>query len=349
MVITALTKAIAVPREVGELARRILRQHDLVNRDLQIKALHRALLIPVKDARTALRVLEEHGLPALGIVVAALPRRREPTRRSLREILRELAPQCVDKVPRSYYIVGDIALIDLDPSAVAECGEPVARALMELHPRIRAVYAKGSTVGVERVRELIHLGGEARTRTVHREHGISILIDIARAYFNPALGEEHHRLAQRVKHNEVVLDAFTGVGPFALHIARRASAYVLALDINLEALELLAQSTKMNTLRGFIDPVNTDTQYLLNAFRDEVFDHVILNLPHRATQFVEQALRVTKRGGQVHVYTIAESPEKATEKVLSALPTHSVVVDEVRKVLDYAPRKYIYRVTLIKA
>jgi len=340
--------AVAVPIELGEPARRVLRTLRLLPKEVKVVRLYRALLLPIDRnlLDSALRALAEHGIEPLGIVVTAFPARIRRAE-TLRSILSRIAPHCIDKVPRSYYIVGDIALIDLEPEHIAACGPAVAEALMELHPNVKAVYARGATVGIERVRELIHLGGERRTITVHREHGVEMVVDIARAYFNPALGEEHRRVADLASEGSTILDAFSGVGPFALHIAKRVCAYVVALDINIDALRLLVQSIRRNRLRGFIDPLNTDTGFLLPSLRSGVFDHVLLNLPHRAHEYVEEALRVAKPGGRVHIYTIARSPEDAIASI-QPLIRDRARIECVRRVLDYAPRKYIYRVTLVK-
>ncbi len=266
-----------------------------------------------------------------------------------KDLLRDELPKDVlERIPRSFYVVGDIALISLDEDIARRYGSAIAEAIMRLHPSIKAVYARGPRVGVERVTPLIHLGGERRTLAIHKEYGVRILVDIASTYFNPALGEEHRRVAQLVEDGYGVADLFTGVGPFALHIAKLRHCYVIAIDVNPRAVELLSKSIKMNRLRGVVDPIHGDSIHMLKqgCFRSQ-FDAVIMNLPHVAHELVPYALKIVKERGVLHVYTVARSAEEAVEKVCSSEPRARVL--EVRRVLDYAPRKYIYRVTLSRA
>ncbi len=342
---------VAVPRKFGDIAIKTLKNEGLYAKDLRVLQLEDRIAIPVTDLRKASEKLDELGIPHTEIRIC-FPRTERPHGVTLRDLLREKIPrEDLERIPRSFYIVGDIALISLDPDIAERYGSIIAETLMELHPRVRAVYARGETTGIERVRQLLFLGGEPHTRTIHMESGISIVVDIARAYYNPALATEHERIASKIPHGATVLDAFTGVGPFALHIAKRCHSYVIACDINAYALELLRESMKLNKLRGHIDPLNTDSFTLLETLHSiaKEFDYIILNLPHHAIEVTCSALRVTKRGGKIFLYTIAREPSEAISNLVNATtkcPDTNFQVLELRQVLDYAPRKYIYRITV---
>ncbi len=266
-----------------------------------------------------------------------------------KDLLKESLPNDVlSRIPRSFYVVGDIALLSLDEDIAVRYGREIAKAIMQLHPSIKSVYARGPRKGVERVTPLIHLGGERKTRTLHREYGVVIAVDIERAYFNPALGEEHKRVSDSVPDNSVVLDLFTGVGPFALHIAKKRTSYVIAMDINPYAISLLRESIALNKLKGFVEPIVIDSIALLTneGFRKESVDVAIMNLPLEAHKYVGYALKLVRTRGRIHVYTVARTPDEARSKVVNECSTVRVI--EVRRVLDYAPRKYVFRVTLEK-
>lgn len=269
---------------------------------------------------------------------------------SFKTLIKDLVPEDTLKlIPRSYDIVGDIALINL-PKEVLSYGWLVGNAILTLNKNVRAVYAVGITVGDFRVRELIHIAGEEKTSTIHKEYGIKIYVDLKNAYFNPSLSEEHRRIANKVVDGESILDLFTGVGPFTLHILCSRKAYVLANDLNYYATECLRKSLELNrkSVKGVVDIVNSDASELLNSIKSEFFDKAILNLPHKSTYYLGRTLNAIKRGGTVYTYVVAKTKLEALNEVLNAITTQKYEVCEPVRVLDYAPHKYIFRVEITK-
>ena len=345
---------LCVEKHLGEQVLSLIKKLGCLHKDYLVHRVGEDVCIPI-DERCINSI--EQRLPHLGIayrLTFCSPPRSKSIRRgvNLRTLLKEVLPcEVVERIPRSFDVVGDIALIELDPDIAHRYGHIVAEAIMRLQPRVRAVFARGATEGVERVRRLIHIGGENRTQTIHREHGILIAVDIAKAYFNPSLSTEHARVASYVDDHDLVLDLFAGVGPFALHIATRCRAYVVACDINVYALQLLRKSIELNRrrIKGFIEPIAIDSIEAIKSyvFRENTFTHIIMNLPHEAPKLSHYVLRIVSRGGLLHIYGIASSPRdfvSSLEVVRSF--RDSIEIVEVVRVLDYAPRKYIFRATL---
>ncbi len=197
----------------------------------------------------------------------------------------------------SFEVVGDVAIIeDID-------AEHVASVLMSTSRNIKAVIAPISDVeGEFRTRRFRHVAGEARTITIHKEHGLSYRVDLERAYFTPRLGTERLRVARLVRPGDVVLDMFAGVGPFALLMAKKG-ARVIAIDKNPVAVEYLRENARMNKVEN-IEILEGDAGDLAPCIESQA-DHVIMNLPHSASQFLIPAMRATKQGGIIHYYAIA--------------------------------------------
>ncbi len=320
--------------------------------------------VELRRANEALRKLKEEGLLRKGLIPKRaggrllIPVEEDPARaaelvggevceddfevsergRTYKDFLKGALPnEVLASLPRSYDVVGDIAIIRLGEEHL-RFGKAIAEAIMRVAKNVHAVYASLGVEGEWRVPRLVHLGGERRTETVHREYGVRIFVDVAKAYFNPGLGGEHRRVAGLVRDGEVVADLFAGVGPFALHIARVRKALVFAVDINPWAISCLLRSITMNKLIGRVVAVSGDARDFLSVVGDGVLDRVIMNLPHHATEFVPDVLPKLRCGGWAHVYVVATSPEEAVR----AVSQKGLEPVGVRDVIDYAPRKWVF-------
>ena len=270
--------------------------------------------------------------------------------RTFKDLLKSILPEeLLNRIPRSFDIVGDIALINL-PKDLLNYGNYIGNAILSINKNVKAVYAVGPTLGDFRVRKLIHLAGVQKTETVHKEYGILIHVDLARAYYNPSLSFEHFRVASESHDYELILDLFSGVGSFALHIASRYVAKVVAIDINPYAIQCLLKSIALNKrkLRGYVIAINGDASYVLTFFRDAIFDKIIMNLPHKAINYLKEAYRVCKSSGIIYLYHIAGHEFEVTEAVNRYMKGLRYEILELVRVLDYAPHKYIYRVKILK-
>ena len=201
----------------------------------------------------------------------------------------------------SFEIVGDIAIVEAEDSDA----ERVASALMATNRSIRTVIVPISDVeGEFRTRRFRHVAGEEHTLTTHKEHGLRYRVDLQGAYFTPRLGTERLRIANQIRQGDVVLDMFAGVGPFALLMAKKG-ARVIAMDKNPVAVKYMRENARQNKIEN-IEILEGDANELALRYAGRA-DHVIMNLPHSASQFLIPAMKAAKPGGIIHYYAI--SPE----------------------------------------
>ncbi|HSD56562.1 MAG TPA: class I SAM-dependent methyltransferase family protein [Methanotrichaceae archaeon] len=236
----------------------------------------------------------------------------------------------------SFEAVGDIAVVE------DERAEEVASALMSCCRSIKAVIAPISDVeGEFRTRRFRHIAGEKRTITTHKEHGLRYRVDLEGAYFTPRLGTERLRVAEQVNPSDVVLDMFAGVGPFSLLFAKRG-ARVIAIEKNPVAVKYLKENALLNKIQD-IEILEGDAADLAPRY-ENMADHVIMNLPHSAAQFLIPAMRAARNGGVIHYYAIApeESLYRDADLIKKASEQLGFSVNLIHQgiVRSYAPKRY---------
>lgn len=320
--------------------------------------------VPKKKGETVRRMLLELGILDNSLKIGAdevflyLPLTKEPVPDELEsfpeeiELLEfEFKPQ--EKKPVSedllgfspaYEVIGDIALLE-DPELDNQKASRIADALLRTQPNIKTVLKPLTPViGEFRVREFEVVAGEPRTETIHREYGCRYKVDLSRAYFTPRLSTERSRILSQVKEGDTVVDMFAGVGPYSILIAKsKKPSKVLAIDKNPNAVRYLRENIILNSAKN-IEAIEGDAREEAKRFAGTA-DHVIMNLPHSAFEFLDSAVLLAKPCGIIHYYGITPEDdlfESSIELIKEAAEKagRKVEVLEKRVVRSYAPHQY---------
>jgi tRNA (guanine37-N1)-methyltransferase len=214
----------------------------------------------------------------------------------------------VSILPRSFDVIGDIAVIDLPPELGLYAIE-IGMGILQLSPNVRLVVRKlGDVAGKFRTRDLQVLVGSGGMETIHREFSCSYHLDVSSVYFNPRLSHERLRVAKQAKDNEVVVDMFAGVGPYSILIAKlHPSSRVHSIDINPSAIKYLEENIFANGVADRVTPLLGDVRYLSEVKVQGIADRVIMNLPSEAGNYIDAALRILrKEGGLIHFYQFTQ-------------------------------------------
>lgn len=326
--------AVRVPRERGEEVRQRLRGMGLLRPDLQPLQEGASLLLPVQaEARDAL----------LGFPLTTAEFEAQQGKQAPYQELARLPPALKALLPSSFDVVGDIVVVRLPAELRPHAGE-VGRALLEAHTGCRTVLLDEGVHGPERIRRVRPVAGQPRTRTLHREHGLVLEVDLAASYFSPRLATEHARVAEQVRQGEVVLDMFAGVGPFALLIAKLGKAQrVYAVDVNPDAVQAIEANARRNKLHDRVRAVLADADRFAQSVAGQC-DRVVMNLPHSAEAHWEQALLACKPRAVVHYHRILERGQEDAH--LAALQQRALQAGwqaqprERRVVRDYSPTQH---------
>ena len=156
------------------------------------------------------------------------------------------------RVPRSFDVVGDVAVLHslttTDPNERKLIGE----AIMKKNGAIKVVVVRESTMGgTERApgqNGFTTIAGASRSPliTTHNEHGIKCVVDLEHTFFSPRMGPERLRICQQVARGEHILVLFAGVCMDAFQLAGRTEASsIVAIELNEVAIKCARLAHRM--------------------------------------------------------------------------------------------------------
>ena len=250
-----------------------------------------------------------------------------------------------DECRPRFDIIGDIAIIEITDDLKGKEKE-TAKAIVSLHPHIKTVCKKtGKRSGEFRLRGLSCILGR-NTETIHKEHGCQYKLDVKKAYFSPREATERQRTTSQVKPGERIMVMFSGVGPYAIAIARKhPDTQVYAVEKNPDAHMYAEENVKMNRVRAVVTLLLGDARKRCLTFHGKC-NRVVMPLPKGAHEFLDVAIKCLKpSGGIIHFYHWAPEENlfgEAVKIVKEAAKKEgkNVSILEKRKVLSYGPRTW---------
>jgi tRNA (guanine37-N1)-methyltransferase len=188
---------------------------------------------------------------------------------------------------------------------------------MRRHKNVKTVLLQVSPVsGDLRLRRLMHVAGQNKTRTIHSEFGCLFSFDVAKCYFSPRLSHERMRIARRIEPDETVVNMFAGVGCFSIMIAKHANPMkVFSIDISPAAIQFMQENIRLNRVYGKVIPLLGDSKELVHNRLQRVADRVLMPLPEKAREYLPCAVSALKAsGGWIHYYGFEHA--KKTESLV---------------------------------
>jgi len=287
------------PRGVGESVRRRLLADGVFDIRGRVEKDGEFLLFPITEPVyiEGAEVIERDG------------KRRTLRPRSLSDTLGgTLTEDELRELPTSYNVVGDIAILELGEALMPRRRE-IGEALLATFPAIKVAAVKVEQVqGEYRVPKVQVVAGEARSETMHREHGCVYRLDVAKAYFTPRLGSERMRVVSQIRDTERVLVMFAGVGPYAILAAKKTNAEVTAVELNPDAVRYMRWNVLKNRVN--VNVIEGDVRAVVPTLGH--FDRIIMPLPKLADTFLDVAAAALKPHGIIHYYSFAHNTLEAT-------------------------------------
>ncbi len=235
----------------------------------------------------------------------------------------KLSSDEIDDVGRSFEVIGDIGIIELDEALVPKKRE-IAEALVSVQKHLKVVLMKtGDVCGKFRVPEyeVVYESKDRNfswvpkgfrpsraTETVHREHGCRFKVDPACAYFSSKLASERGRIRDMVQDGERILCLFAGVGPFAIVAARGHDVRIVGVEVNPAAVAFFRENVAMNKVSDKVDVILGDVGEVLSDVCG-TFERIMMPAPKNACDYLEDALGKAKIGAFVHFYCFLSEEE----------------------------------------
>jgi tRNA (guanine37-N1)-methyltransferase len=307
--------AIEFPLQRAQTVLSILRGAELVDTDLELCRTDKTLTVPLKQPPSNQIISNIRELDASVIITKQrFVESARPPRNLVEAVKSQIPIGLLEYLPRSYDIIGDIAIVDL-AEPIQPFATAVGKAIQQINPHIRLVVRKlGIVSGTYRIRNLEVLVGTGGTETEHREYSCRYVLDLRTVYFNPRLSNERMRVAKQVRFNETVVDMFAGVGPFSILIAKmHSNARVYACDINPAAVKYLSKNIILNRLVDRVIPIFGDAGILDREGVGSQANRVIMNLPSEAESYLPVALNLLGSEGTIHYYTFASRNESVDD------------------------------------
>lgn len=323
-------KGIKVLKKKGEMTRKKLLEDGTLSKEHRIFADEDHIYFPVTED------ILGHEMVDIEFNII----KKDPT---FDEKISKVLPNDLIPLLRTFDSIGDIAVMEFD-DALLPYSKDIAEIFLQTHKHFKTVLMKGSSViGKYRTREYLHLAGEERSTTRHREHGMIFELDLRKMFYTPRMANERRRVAALVKDGETVIDMFCGVGPFSIAISKYASpATIYAIDLNADAIEYLKRNLELNHVSSIV-PICGDANEEIKALT--AGDRIIMNLPKISDQFLSAAMENVKENGIIHYYTIMEDDEfneieNFIVRKAEQLKRKASIVELV-KIKPYSPYTYL--------
>ena len=231
--------------------------------------------------------------------------------------LRTLLGDALEPVERhvifsSYDVIGDIIIMKI-PNSLQHKKYTIGKLLLESMKHVKCVFLQTSSVdGDFRLRRLELLAGVDRTVTEYHEHGCRFRVDVGKVYFSPRLSTERHRIAERVRDNEIITNMFAGVGTFSILIAKQnPCSTVFSIDSNPKANNFCLVNTRLNNVQDRVFPLCGDAKYIAGNLLAGLSDRVLMPLPEKAMEFVDSAVACLRNNrGSIHYFAHIRAQNK---------------------------------------
>lgn len=237
---------------------------------------------------------------------------------------RHLSDNEFEFLQTAHDIIGTIAILEI-PEELKDREKIIAETLLKINPLIKTVLKKATShEGTFRTQKMTFLVGEDTKEAMYRENGVVLKLNVEDVYFSARLSNERLRVANLVQNGEDILVMFSGCAPYPLVLSKKTGAkHILGIEINPQGHKYGLENIKLNKIKN-IDLICGDVREILPQLKkknpDLKFDRILMPLPKTADEFLDDALRVSKKGTVIHFYDFLDEKnfDEAVNKINTA-------------------------------
>lgn len=168
---------------------------------------------------------------------------------TIKNYLKNIIPDnLLDKVNRSFEIIGDIAITEITPETI-DYQKEIGEAIIKVNSSIKTVLKKsGIHKGEFRTQDLIYIAGENKKETIYTENSIKLKINPETVYFSARLSVERAELMEKLEPNKKVLVMFSGIGPYTFVALKKQPnlSRITSIELNPEGYKFTIENQKLN-------------------------------------------------------------------------------------------------------
>lgn len=250
----------------------------------------------------------------------------------------------------SYDLIGNIAIIKSDKKLKSEKIKSVKELLKK--PSIKTVLEKISNVkGRLRKTKFRHLGGIKAFETIHNENNSKFKIDLKECYFSPRQSSDRKIIAEEIKKSDNVLVMFSGIASYPIVIYKtKKPEKITAIEISKTCNKYAQENLKLNKIsKDKIKLIQGDVKKQIPKIKEK-FDVILMTRPNLKNTFLEQALKVSKKGTKIfyHGFCHQDKLKKLKENLIEEAEKlkRKIKITKIAKAGDIAPYKFRYRIEI---
>ena len=343
-----------VPLNVGEEARQLLIEQDVLDRAYSPKRIENELALPLVEGAILDGIEFEHRFEQYEVEQA--PPSIDPHSRLKDALLPMLNSndRLIQTIPKKWERLDDLILFPKDAFLSDEWTLVVEEHGNFFHTVAKALNAgrigRQQPIAADQMRtaqvELLY--GESGWVEV-KDNGLVYGFDATKVMYSSGNVTERHRMASIDADGEVVIDAYAGIGYYTMQLLVHANVkHVHACEINPNSIHALEWSAKHNHVQSRLTVHSQDNQITLREFEGTV-DRVLLGYLPSSEATWEPAVRALKAtGGTLHIHMnveeerieswCQETMQKCVQYAKDAGRNWGVVSHHLEKVKWYAPR-----------
>ena len=260
---------------------------------------------------------------------------RRPPQERIHQKLSSI-PELDGIVPDRWELIGDIAIVHLDPRC-----EPFKDIIGSTYAEVlgvKTVCADVRGVSGEFRRPSMDVIYGTETESVILQNGIRYGFDVTKVMFASGNTEERMRMRCQDCKGETVVDMFAVIGYFTLPLAKYSGARrVFACEKNPESYRFLVKNVYANEVQDVVIPILSDNRKLTGRC---FADRILMGYVQTTSEFIPKALEMLKPNGLIHyhdTFYVNEYMDRIREIFDRACGPEEYEIEMVREVKSFAP------------